>query len=542
MSKVAHYLQQHIVGEVLTARDALEYFSTDESIFKVRPKIIVYPRSTNDVRKLARFTWQLAEKGRVFPLTARGKGTDLTGAAIGEGIIAVFPAHMNKILEIDRTNIATVQPGITFAKLEQALYTHGRTVASKPTSAEFSTVGGAVANNASGEASLKYGSIRDFVRSINIVLANGELITTERLSKKQVKAKKGKGGLEGDIYRALDDLLEQNKGLIEKMQLDVSKNSAGYYLNEVRKKDGSIDLTPLFVGSQGTLGLVTQVRLKTVPHNPRSILAGVYFADQEKAIKTVEKIKEIKPSLIEFIDEDLLEYVKTVNPNLLAKELENDKVKSILLVGFDDSKDTTQKRKVRSLKKVVKAEAVEYNISSDERVKDEIWKIRHSAATMLWQERGNARAIPFIEDAIVPVSKAGTFIRTAKALFTKYKVEIGLWGHAGDGNFHVQPILDLGSVGDRQTITKLADDYFSIVTKLGGSISAAHGDGRIRGPYLKMQYGQEAYELLEKVKQIFDPYGTLNPGVKVGVERKDIVELMRKDYNLAHLYDHMPRT
>ena len=165
MNKVAHYLQEHLVGEVMTGTDARRYFSTDMSIFVLPPMMVVYPRNENDVRKTARFTWQLAERGRVIPITARGSGTDQSGAALGEGLVLAFPAHMNKILELDsKTGVVTVEPGINYGKLQQTLQTHSRFLPPFPASFEYSTVGGAVANNASGEKSFKYGSTRDFVR------------------------------------------------------------------------------------------------------------------------------------------------------------------------------------------------------------------------------------------------------------------------------------------------------------------------------------------------------------------------------------------
>ncbi|HYH75046.1 MAG TPA: FAD-dependent oxidoreductase, partial [Candidatus Saccharimonadales bacterium] len=158
MSKVAHYLQEHVMGEVMTSPDARRYFATDASVLSLTPALIVYPRNENDVRKTARFTWQLAERGRVIPITARGAGTDLGGGAIGSGIILAFPAHMHRVLELDdKSGVVTVEPGINYAKLQQTLHTHDRFLPPYPASMEYSTIGGAVANNASGEKSVKYG-------------------------------------------------------------------------------------------------------------------------------------------------------------------------------------------------------------------------------------------------------------------------------------------------------------------------------------------------------------------------------------------------
>ena len=177
MNKIAHYLQQHLVGEVLSSGDVRRHFSTDASVFTLTPTVVAYPRNENDIRKVSRFTWQLAERGRVIPVTARGKGSDQSGAAIGNGIMLVFPAHMNRILEYDgKSGDVTVETGINYGRLQQTLYTHGRFLPPYPSSLDYSTIGGAIANNASGEKSVKYGTKRDYVRSMRVVLANGEVI------------------------------------------------------------------------------------------------------------------------------------------------------------------------------------------------------------------------------------------------------------------------------------------------------------------------------------------------------------------------------
>lgn len=192
MNKVAHYLQEHLLGQVLTSEDALKYFSTDGGVFTVKPSTIVYPKNENDVRKVTRFTWQLAERGRVIPITARGRGSDQAGAAIGSGIILAFPAHMNRIVELDgKSGNVVIEPGIVYGRLQQTLHTHGRFLPPYPSSIDFSTVGGAIANNAAGEKTVKYGATRDYVKGLRVVLANGEVIETKRLSKRDLNKKNG---------------------------------------------------------------------------------------------------------------------------------------------------------------------------------------------------------------------------------------------------------------------------------------------------------------------------------------------------------------
>lgn len=545
MNKVAHYLQEHLTGEVMTGVDARKYFATDASIFSVPPAVVVYPRNENDVRKTARFTWQLAERGRVIPMTARGSGTDQSGGAIGPGIILAFPAHMNRILELDgKSGSVTIEPGINFSKLQQTLQTHGRFLPPYPASAEYSTVGGAIANNASGEKSVKYGSMRSFTRSLKVVLANGEVIETRRLSKRELNKKLGLATFEGEVYRNLDAIIEENSELIKKIPRSVSKNSAGYALSEVKRKDGSFDLTPLFVGSQGTLGIVAEATLDTELYNPSTTLIVGLFDDIQVAEQAIIELKNLSesPSALEMVDDHLLNFVQSHNPNQLKGVLDTPFPKIALLIEFDSNSDRVQKRMAKKALKILKKYQVPCKVETDPARKDELWKLRHSAAALTAHAEGNAKALPIIDDGIVPVESFNEFIAALYALFDKHHLQIALWGHAGDANIHVQPMLDLGQVGDRQKAFRLIDEYYKLVIQMGGSTTGENNDGRLRAPYVSQLYGTDIYEIFVRVKQAFDPYGTLNTGVKIGVSLDDIKPLVRSEFSLGHLYDHMPKS
>lgn len=544
MSKVAYYLQEHVTGEVITAADARRYFSTDGSIFTVVPALVMYPKNENDARKTARFTWQLAERGRVIPMTARGAGTDQTGAALGSGIILAFPAHMNRLLEYDdKSGVVVVEAGANYGKIQQALETHGRFLPPFPSSMEYSTIGGAVANNTSGEKSVKYGATRDYVRSLRVVLANGEVIETGRLSKRELNKKLGLSSFEGEIYRALDALLDENRELLAKTDLQVTKNTAGYDLADIKQKDGSFDLTPLFVGAQGTLGIITEIALNTEPFNAQTTLLEAHFDDIKHAQEAVLELRNLPemPSAIEMVDEQLLMQVEKINPNLLKGVIEKPYPKVVLLVEFDNASERTQKRMVKKARKILERLGSHIDVESDPNEQDRLWAVRHASATIVAHGEGGAKALPIIEDGVVPPDRFGEYLDGVHQLFARNRLEVAVWGHAGDANLHMQPFLDLSQVGDRQKVFRLLDEYYSLVISLGGSTSGEHNDGRLRGAYLQQLYGPEVYQLFEKVKKIFDPYGTLNPGVKIGVTLESIKPLLRNSYSIDHLYDHLPR-
>lgn len=537
-------MQEHLLGEVITSSAARKYFATDASICSVTPSFILYPRNENDVRKTARFTWQLAERGRSIPITARGLGTNQTGAAIGSGIVMVFPAHMNRILEFDgKTGIATVEPGISSGKLQQTLYTHGRFLPPLPMAAETVTAGGAISSNSGGEKSVKYGVMRRYVKGLRVVLANGEVIATRRLAKRELNKKLGLSSFEGEIYRSLDALIEENHDKLPSLQLGVSKNSAGYALGQVRQKDGSFDLTPLLVGSEGTLGLITEATLDTEPYNPATTLIAAFIDDTQVAEEILLELRKLAdgPSAVEMVDGQLLEFVDQASPNELKGVLDKPFPKLVLLIEFDNFSQRVQKRMVKKAQKMLGHYQINYQTETEEVGQQRLWKIHDVAASVLTHTDSQNRAVPFIEDAIVPLDRFNEYLGSIYALLAKHHLQAGVWGHAGDGNLRLQPFLDLSQIGDRQKLFRLMDEYYDLVISLGGSTSAGDGDGRVRGGYLPKLYGDELYELFEKTKLIFDPYGTLNRGVKVGTTTEDLKPLLRYDYSVEHLYDHLPR-
>lgn len=548
MNKVAHYLQEHVVGEVYVSPDVRQHFSEDASIFSLPPAIVVYPRSENDVRKTARFCWQLAERGRAVPITARGSGTDLTGAAIGSGIVLVFPAHMHKILELDpKTGVIAVQPGANYGKLQQTLHTHGRFLPPYPASLEYSTIGGAVANNAAGSKSYKYGVTREYVRGLRVVLANGELIETGRLSKRELNRRMGLSTFEGQVYRELDALIEENKDMLigKSTNLDLSKNNVGYALSEVKRKDGSFDLTPLLVGSQGTLGLVTEIILDTEAYNPETSLVMVGFDSVEASLQALAEFKKMKdgPSELDFIDGNLLDFVAKTNPQALKSFFADNRPAMVIFAEFDDQSPRHRAKLVKKFSKTASKYGEVIAEANQEPEIEKIRAVRDMASNILTYSESNARAVPLIDDAVVPTEQLKVLFDSISEIMKRLSLnQYAIWGHAGDGNIHVAPFLDLSQVGDRQKGFRLLDEYYSVVTKLGGSISGEHGDGRLRGPLLHMQLDSVLMDVCRRAKKVFDPFNILNPGIKFDATLEAARPLLRSQYSIRRFSDHLPRS
>jgi FAD/FMN-containing dehydrogenase len=543
MSKVAHYLQEHLVGEVMTSTDARRYFATDGSILQVAPALIVYPRNENDVRKTCRFSWQLAERGRVIPVTARGSGTSPSGAALSSGILLVFPAHMNRVLELDtKANTVTVEAGINYGKLQQTLHTHGGFLPPYPATVEYSTVGGAIGNNASGEKSTKYGDTRNYVKSLRVVLANGEIVDTGRLSKRELSKKLGLATFEGEIYRSVDTLLEENHDLVQQLRRNVLQNSAGYDLWDIKRKDGSFDLTPLIVGSQGTLAIVTEAVMNTESHNTQTTLIMAQFNSLEQCQSAILELNDLSepPSSIELVDGNVLKQVNDLNPNQLKDIAQPPFSALTLLIEFDDP-DKKVKKPVKKTEKILEKYATQQVTTIDPEQQHQLWKLRQSVSTLIGHNEGHIIPVPLVDGA-VPLDRLREFMQGLYKLFETNNIAPALWGHIGDGSLQTRPKLNIGQVGDRQKAFRFLDEYHKLVIDLGGTISAETGDGRLRTPYLEKMYGPEQYGLLQKIKKIFDPYGTLNPGVKFGTSVDDLKGMIRSDFSLDNLYDHLPRS
>ena len=543
MSKVAEYLQEHLVGEVITSTDARHYFSTDNSIVQLVPALIVYPRHENDIRKTARFSWQLAERGRTIPLTARGAGTDNTGAAIGGGMILVFPAHMNRILELNsKGKQVTVEPGLNFGKLQQALHTHGLFLPPYPPSLDYITLGGALANNMSGEKSVKYGDMRASVESLRVVLANGEAIETKRLHKRELNKKLGLATFEGEVYRSIDTLIEEQHPLIDNTSRGTVRNNAGYDLLDVKRSDGSFDLTPLMLGSQGTLGIITEATLKLASYNPKTTLFLARFDSVEQLQNAVLELRELeeKPSAIELINESALDQVQALNINLLKDVIEPPFPAFTVLVEFDGHERAVKKSSKRT-EKILGTYAQSFQVTAEPEEQLSYWKIRQVVNSLNAHNDGLIHAVPLFDGA-VPVERLREYLEGLYELLTTNNVKPAIWGQVGEAILQVRPRLNLGQVGDRQKAFRLLEQYHKLILSLNGTISASGGEGRVHAPYLEQMYGEELLALNQKVKQILDPYGILNPGVKLGTNIDDLKAMIRSEYSLDHIYDHLPRS
>ena len=538
MSKISEYLNEHILGEVSSSKPILEKFSRDGSVLSLKPEIIVFPRSTSDIRKIARFASQLSEKGHSLSVTVRGFGGDATGASVGKGIVVNMTAHLNQVLNFpvkEKQKVIHVQPGISCATLNQILSWHGMNVPAFPVSANYSSVGAVIANNSRGPLSGKYGGIDKWIDKLEIVLSNGDVIETGRISKKELSKKIGQQDFEGEIYRKIDGIIEDYEEHINKELQDKPYGNIGYGgISKVKKKDGSFDLTPLFIGSQGTLGIISEVILKTnfVNNTPERVMIICGGIDQARDI--AEDLVELEPSQLEIIDGRFYDAAKLMGKQYPFFNRPDDdfNLGAVIYVEFDDFKDHSRKKKIKKLEKLSENYTCEVLTSKNSSV-EEISAIREVMSSLLLTPAEGSSMPPILDGAKVPNNRVEEFLAELSKLETKHHSDIPVIIRVLDETVYARTNMELHKVADKQKLFKLMLDYANTVDKCGGVFIVDSAEGRLKSNAAVSITDDTTLRLFSEIKQAFDPNSILNPGVKQQVPFKDLVSMLRDSYDVA---------
>ena len=548
MSKITQYLNEHILGEVTSAESVRQQFSHDGSILSIMPELVVSPRVTNDIRKVARFTWQLAEKGHVLPITTRGGGSDQTGAAIGKGIIINTLAHLNNIIFISTKNkdqFAHVQPGVNFGTLNEVLKSHGMIIPTFPSSFNYSTIGGAVANNAGGQFAGRYGLTGNYVTRLEVVLANGDLIETKRINKHELSKKKGLQTLEGELYRKIDGIIDDNKDLIDAKIGSKTTDNTGYSgIAKVKERDGSFDLTPLFIGSQGTLGVMSEIVLNADFYSGCELAIVALFESTEAARDAADSLTSLEPASLEFIDGALFNEARDNygKKYVFSETNANKDIGAALFIDFNDFSDNTRRRKLKlTMKKLSKLNTASAIYTSEDHSIEELNAIREVSSVMIQPETKGDSLSSIIDNSSIPADRREEFILAIDELAQKHHISLPLQISWLNGVVHARPLLQLHQISDRQKTFKLISDYIELVIKCGGCIAAESSEGRIKSTAAYAQLDEGIVNIYEQIRIAFDPYGTLNPGVKQKNEMKTLIADLNPDHNLADFAKYAPR-
>jgi FAD/FMN-containing dehydrogenase/Fe-S oxidoreductase len=551
-----------VKGELLFDDLSRALYSTDASIFQVQPLGVVVPRDEEDVQALVRF----AAENKV-PLVPRGAGSGLAGEALGSGLIVDMSRHFRAIVETGPDTVR-VQPGVVYRHLAAHLAKVGRFFPPDPASGAQCTIGGMLATNASGAHALRYGYTRDHVASLRVVLDTGDAVAASRharwpapldpsaavpphpfLLSPRGRGERGEGGgdnspkSEGrrqleDIILAVSNLLEQNGDLIRSHQPRTRFNRCGYLLDGLLT-EGSLDLARLLVGSEGTLGLFTEATLRTLPLPGGRSLVMLGFDSLEAALRATHQVLEHRPAACELIERRLLTLMRGSDAASVAT-LVPPAVEAVLLMEFEtetsqDARDAAI-RMVDHLHGTERLAMLAVPAFEPEEI-DRLWKIRESALPSLYGLRGGAHPIAFVEDVGVPVEELPAYLRRVQEILQQHETTASFLVHAGTGQVHTRPFLDLQRSKDVAKLEALAEEIHGLALGFGGTVSTQHGTGLARTPWVARQYGQ-LYPVLQELKAIFDPKQIFNPGKIIASDPGRVWPLRRNplpDPNHWHL-------
>ncbi|NTW62192.1 FAD-binding oxidoreductase [Candidatus Saccharibacteria bacterium] len=544
MNKIAQYLNEHLLGEV-TADDAIrDNFSHDASILSIKPELVIHPRVTNDIRKIARFAWQLAEKGHVLPITMRGSGSDKTGGAIGSGILINTPAHLNKVIFVStkaKNQFIHLQPGVSLATINEALKATGMLLPTYYSTAGYETIGGAVANNLSGIQSGLHGSTGDWVERLEVVLANGDLIETTRISKGELNKKKGLQTFEGEIYRKVDAIIDDNKQTIDDKIANEATDNTGYPgIAKVKNRDGSFDLTPLLVGSQGTLGLISEIVMRTTFYSTEESIIVATFDNPETARDAADTIVGQQPTILEVIDGQLFDTAHNLGKKYIFSEQYLDRhVGTIMYISFNDISDHTRHKKTKHVLKLLsKVGSTVY--TNPEYMIEELQLVCEVESILLQNNSKGESQPPIIDGASVPGDRREEFIVALDELANKHHISLPLHIRWLDDIIYTRPVLKLHEVSDKQKTFKLINDYLDLVIKFGGSMCADACEGRLKAGAAYARLDDDELDIYKQIKDVFDPLGILNTGVKQKSDLKTLVSALDPDYSIAEFAKYSP--
>ena len=483
-------------------------FSTDASIYQIMPLCIVQPATAEDVSAVVKYAAQ-----NNIPVTGRGAGSGLAGEALTSGIVVDFTRNMNNILEIaEDGSMVTCQPGVVLDEINAHLAAYGRKIGPDPSSGNRAVIGGVVANNATGAHSLQYGYIADHVEAIQVVLADGTIVDFHNDCNPNTP-------VAGCITRKIYDLLTDNAKLIADAQPETKRNRCGYNIANVCHDD-SIDLAKLLAGSESTLALFTKIKLRTVELPKQKAILQLDFDSYVKMAQAVTMAVENDAATCELVDKNLIKMTLDAFPQY--KDIFPNECVAQLLVEFTaDTKDQLE-NKIDTCNIAIGNLASARKVVTDPQMQQRLFKSRKDAVPLLHREKGALHPIAFMEDVSVPYPKLAKYVAQIEKIGQKYNLTLAYYGHAGDGELHIRPYLDLYNPEDVQKMKDIALEVFDLAWSLGGTISGEHADGLLRTAFIEKQYGKEYYKVLRDLKYIFDPANIFNPG-KIISDNPDVM-------------------
>jgi FAD/FMN-containing dehydrogenase len=532
MESLLRELKKVFKGEIATDGHVRAAYSHDASIYEMTPEAVLAPKNAEDIGRLVQFVANHKATHPALSITPRSAGTDMSGGAISNSLLIDMTKHFNTIHSITSDELH-VQPGVYMRDVDPLLKENHALIGSVPASRNLCTVGGMVGNNAGGEQSLRYGNTENAVRELSVVFADGNEYVVKPLNRRQLEQKMSKKTFEGRLYKQVFELIEENYDLIRNARPKVNKNSMGYNLWSVWDREtGIFDMTRLITGSQGTLGIVTDITFRLLPRASYSGLLVLYLSKIRHLGDIIATVMRHHPATFEGFDDITFElgvkHFKLFKKQLGTKEwlkqqstLASSVAKfrghlpnMVLMVEFEGQTPEEVEQKISKLQKALKHYKLKTEVAGNEEQSSRFWQIRRASLSLLRERIHGKYASPFIDDLTVQPRYLPEFLPALRKIIRKYDLPATIAGHFGDGNFHIIPLMAIESAAAQAKLEPCMRDIVPLVLKYNGTLAGEHNDGMVRGPWLPAVFGDEMYQIFRRTKEIFDPMYIFNPHKK----------------------------
>ena len=493
--------------------DDIKIASKDSSVFVVPPCAVVYPRMVEELGLLVK------NAPGNFTLSPRAGGTCMSGGSLTEGLIVDLKKYMHQVVIDVEKKRAIVDMGAYYRDIEHIALPHGLMFAPYTSSKDVCGIGGMIGNNASGEKSVRFGATIDNVERVWVVLSDGVEYEFGQLSPEQFQEKQGLENFEGEIYREIAHILFGSAGALRTLNRPVTKCASGYRIERIyNQKDGTVNMAKLFVGSQGTLGIITRAQLTLVPIPQHPQLLAIPVLDLLHLPEVLLTVMAHNPEGCETFDIHTYEYAKQLLPTETAAIADlMSGAHLMILAQFSEKNANATSLQAWGCMSELARKRIESHVVADPVLADNLWKIRRSSfRVMRDSHEGAHHAVPCIEDIIVPIERFDEFVPQLVKILQDRHITYGFHGHIGDGALRIIPVFDMSLPDVAQKIVELCDVTFALVNEMDGHMSADHGDGIIRTPFLEKFYGSETYGVFGAIKTLFDAENIFNPSKKIG--------------------------
>ena len=538
IQKIAKEIQGQVKGKVLFDEFSRGRYSTDSSLYQIKPVGAVLPVDTNDVLQIMEYS----QKHHI-PLLARGGGSSQCGQTVGESIVLDYSKHQNKILEFNKEEKTVwVEPGIVLDQLNAYLKPHGLWYPVDVSTSSRATIGGMTGNNSCGSRSLYYGNMVNNVLAVEAILDDGTIHTFEDINKNYLEITNDQNR-QYQIIKKFLDIKEKTKEEID-LHFPITQRRVGGYNIDLINPNG-FNTSNILVGSEGTLSLFKKIKLKLWEIPKQKVLGVCFFQKFNEAMALTKEMVKLKPTTVELLDKNLIDLAKAIP--LYAGEI-NKYIKgdpeAVLMVEFIDEDLDLARQKLKDLESLVKTDNANNHFAAHENLQDQkaIFEIRKAGLNILMSMKGDKKAVAFIEDCAVTLEHLDDYTSKLKEIFRKYNTSGMFYAHASVGTLHVRPVLNMKTEEDVKNMKSIAEEAFALVKQYKGSHSGEHGDGIVRSEFHEMMFGKKIVSAFEEIKDTFDPKGLLNPGKIVRPFKSDDRSLMRykpgyKAENITTHYD-----